>query len=137
MTKSFARAAALGLLTLPAAAQISSTVGPPDVPAGCQVIVAISNDTSTDTSFGECSPYIVRKAGTKTVVFDLPCNPFVPIPLPAGSTTVVKWDTRDNFGKLVPPGDYTVEVQLPTGASEFRDITIGGSDASLAQVGVG
>ncbi len=118
-----------------AVAQIASTVGPADAPVGCEIVITISNDSTQTTLLGQFCPYNVRTPQGGTV-YSLDCPAFAPIPIDPGGTFVARWDTRDDFGNLVPPGDYVVEVELPDGTSEFWPITIGNTDAGIAQVGV-
>ena len=126
---------AVALLTLPAAAQISSTIGPQQAPAGCQIAVSISNDTDTETSLDQVCPYVVRTSSGK-IVYDIPCPAFAPIPIPPGGTFKTFWDARDNFGQPVPAGAYSVTVQLPSGKEETHKLEIGSTKSGLGRQGV-
>jgi hypothetical protein len=116
-------------------AQLGSTVGPPVAPLGCPIAISMSNDGATDTSVGDACPFEVRTAAG-AVVFDLACPTFAAVPLAVGDTIVSHWDLHDNFGQLVPPGDYLVTVELPEGPWQTHAITLGGPAAAIAQLGV-
>lgn len=133
--RTFVRLLALAACAPAAGAQIASTVGPADAPAGCEIVITISNDTASTTTLGQFCPFNVRTP-QGALVYSIDCPAFAPIPIEPGGTFVTRWDTRDDQGNLVPPGDYVVEVELPTGVSELTSITIGNADAGIAQIGV-
>lgn len=134
-SRRFATLLAAAVCAPAAGAQIASTVGPADAPIGCEIVIAISNDTAQTTLLGQFCPFNVRTA-QGALVYSLDCPSFAAIPIDPGTEFVTRWDTRDDFGNPVPPGDYVVEVELPTGVSEFTPITIGNTQAGIAQVGV-
>lgn len=123
------------LLAPAAGAQVASIVGPQIAPPDCPIITAISNDGPASVVTGVCTT-AVRDAATGEIVFDPFLCPAIGQIIPPGGTYIETWNQLDNSGEPVPPGDYLVDVVLPSGAMETHPITIGGADAALAALGV-
>ena len=111
-------------------AQIAWTVAP-KVPLGCTVPITITNDTASEVLIGECTPWRVIDSNG-AVVFDTNCNPFVPLPVPAGETLSFFWDQTDSVGQPLPAGSYTVFVDLQAGVGYPLEL---GGEATVAPLG--
>ena len=128
------RSMTLALLALSSVswAQLHAVVGPPVAPIGCPFVIGVSNDTPVQQWVSAC-PFLIKDA-TGAQVAPGAC-PGIVYNLNPGETFTTAWPQFDFFGNPLPPGTYTVEVNL-LGITTSHQVVIGGADAAIAHEGV-
>lgn len=113
--------------------QVVATVGPQSSPSGGQVWISVSNDTTAQIFLSSPCPFVVKDA-VGAVVYG-PFCPAVLQPVAAGGVYTTVWNQQNFLGAQVPPGNYTIEVTLPSGPS-VQSVNIATTeDMGTAQLG--
>ncbi len=126
--------AALLLAGTAVLAQVTATVSPPVAPVGCEIRITLANDTNQVLNSGAC-PFTVQDSNGNSVFSPFICILII-IPIAPGQTHDFTWNQTDNFGNQVPPGNYTVTMNLQNGSTVNLPLTIGGVNAGLGTLGV-
>jgi hypothetical protein len=113
-------------------AQFQAVIGPPVAPIGCPFVVGVSNDTPVPHDISACPFQITNAAGA--IIAPGPCAGVVYTVNP-GQTFTFFWPQLDQFGTQLPPGPYTVTVNL-LGTTYSSTVLVGGADAAAALMGV-
>lgn len=126
------------MASLIANSQIAGSMGPTVAPVGCPIKMSITNDTAATIGTGACY-YSVYDAVTGAPVYAPFICIFIWLPIGPGQTLTTDWPQITTSGAAVPPGQYTVNISLPSGAGTYSSsltiVPATPSSAAIATLG--